>query len=205
MAEFTQKHFLSGKRRVWFMVILGFTLAAALALPDVDQALRHYRELGELRAKLESRAGLPERARALKSRVDELKVGTASLEVALVPVEALATLHQDLTHMARNVGCRLRSVRPGPSTRRPLNEPRGRPGRPSRRSAAVDWEVEEQISSASIRGSYANLLEFLAVLEKDERILMVDSLDLSPPPDSKDELLLDIRIKSFDLHRGDPG
>ena len=96
--------------------------------------------------------------------------------------------------------CQLRAIRPGPVTRRPLDEVlSGKASNPKRRTRNPVWEVEEQISSVSIQGSFGDLLEFLTALDNDARILLIDSLQLHPLPDTTEGLVLDLHVKTIDL------
>ena len=206
MGEPTVATLLSGKRKRWVGVVWGLLLVGATVLPDVDRSIAQYSELGTLRVKLASRAELPERARMLAERVAQMEEDMADLEAALVPAEALSTFRQDVTRLARRAGCRLRSIRPGPISRQSLDEVLGRASSSAKGSAKKpEWEVEEQISSMSIQGSFGNLLGFLSTLETEARILELSSLQLHPPPGASEELVLELGIKTFDLHRSRPG
>ncbi|MFQ5805350.1 MAG: hypothetical protein ACE5I3_02740 [Phycisphaerae bacterium] len=197
---------LTAKRKRWFGIAWGLVLLGVLVLPDVDRSIAQYRELGEFRAKLASRAELPERARMLAERVTQMEDQMADLEAALVPSDALSTFKQDITRMVRGAGCRLRAIRPGPVSRQSLDEVLGRASRNARSATRQpEWEVEEQISSISIQGSFQNLLEFLSALENELRTLQLSSLRLHPPPDTSEELVLELDIRTFNLFRGRPG
>jgi len=205
MGESTVATLLTGKRKRWVGIVWGLLLVGATVLPDVDRSIAQYSELGTLRVKLASRAELPERARMLAERVAQMEEEMADLEAALVPVEALSTFRQDVTRLARSAGCRLRSIRPGPISRRSLDEVLGRANNNAKGSTKKpEWEVEEQISSMSIQGSFGNLLRFLSALETEARILELSALQLHAPPDANEELVLELGIKTFDLHRSRP-
>ena len=126
---------LAGKQRRWVSLAWGLLLAWVLILPGVDRSVTQYRAMGELRAQLAEKAGLPERARRLAARAAQMEEDRADLEAALVPAEALPALQQDITRMSRGVKCRLRSVRPGTRAQRPLNEVLGTPGA----GASTSW------------------------------------------------------------------
>jgi len=202
MGESTMATFLTGKRKWWLAITWGLLLVGVLALPDVDRSRRQYRELGELRVKLASRDELPDRARALAERVAQMETEIADLEAALVPSDALSTFKQDITRMARGAGCRLRSIRPGPAIRRALDEVLGRATSATKKT---EWEVEEQISSISVQGTFGNLLQFLSTLENEARILQLASLHLHSPPDKGEELALELQVKTFNLFRARSG
>lgn len=206
MSESTLETLLTGRGRRWFGIAWGLVLTAVAVLPGVDLSIERYHELGKLRAELGSRAALPDRARKLAERVAQLHRETADLEATLVSADALSSFKQDVTRMARAAKCRLLSIRPGSASRRPLDEVLGGPGGGTKRPAKKpEWEVEEQISLVSIQGSFANLVEFLSRLDNDIRLLQLASLDLHPPPNRSDELILDLHIKTFNLFRSRPG
>lgn len=205
MGESTVATLLTGKRKRWVGVAWALLLVGATVLPDVDRSIARYSELGTLRVKLASRAELPERARMLAERVARMEEEMADLETALVPAEALSTFRQDVTRLARRAGCRLRSIRPGPISRRSLDQVLGRANNDAKGSTKKpEWEVEEQVSSVSIQGSFGNLLGFLSALETEARILELSALQLHAPPDASEELVLELGIKTYDLHRSRP-
>ena len=206
MGESAMVTLLTGKRKRWACIGWGLFLTGVLVLPDVDRSLGLYRELGELRVKLASRAELPERARTLDQRVQTLRKDMTELEAALVPAAALSAFKQDLTRMARGAGCRLRAIRPGPVTRQPLEHVLGRADDSARSTPRKpEWEVEEQVSAISIEGSFGNLVKFLSSLENDARILRLASLHLHPPPETTSVLILELQVKTFDLSWNRPG
>ena len=206
MDQSTIARLLTRKRKRWVWVAWGLLLLGMLVLPDVDRSIADYRELGELRVKLAARAELPDRARMLAERVAEIEEETADLEAALVPPDALPTFKQDLTRMARSARCRLRSIRPGRVTQRPLDEVLSRADNDAKSPTRnAEWEVEEQISSLAVQGSFGNLLAFLSALENDVRIVQFSALHLHPSPDTTEELLLDLHVKTFNLVRKDQG
>lgn len=196
---------LTGKGRRWLGLTWWLLLVGLLVLPDVDRSIAQYQELGELKVKLASRTDVANRARLLAQRVSRLQDQMAPLEAALVPADAISSLKQDVTQMARAAKCRLRSIRPGPVTRRPLDDVLGKTDKKAKKPVkAAAWEVEEQASSVSIQGSFENLLTFLAALDGDTRIMQLDLLHLHPPPETTDELVLDLRVKTFNLFRNQP-
>ena len=191
---------LVGKRKVWLGLVWGLLLACGLALPDVDRVNTQYRELGDLQAKLASRAELPQRARLLAERVAQKEKDMADLKKPLVPPDALSTFKQDLARAARTAKCQLRSVRPGATKRRPLEEVlTGRPADAKRRTKPPQWEVEEQISLISLQGSFEDLLEFLSALDKDVRMLQLSSMQLQIVPQVSGGIVMDLQIKTFNL------
>lgn len=192
---------LSGKRRRWASVIWGLVLTLVLAIPYVDRSIRQYREFGELRLRNASKAELPVRARTLAERVDVLKTKVQKLEAALVPSAALPVFKQSVTRIARESQCRLRSIGPGAVTMRPLDEVLGKTPPGARRRKKPAWEVEERISSVSIQGTFASLTRFFAALESDDRILEPTAIQIHPPTESNDTLILDVSIKTLDLIR----
>ena len=205
MGESTAATLLTGKRKWWVGIAWALLLVGVAVLPDVDRSIARYSELGTLRVKLASLAELPERARMLAERVAQMEEEMADLEAALVPAEALSTFRQDVTRLARSAGCQLRSIRPGPISRRSLDELMGRANNSAKGSAKKpEWEVEEQVSSMSIQGSFGSLLGFLSTLETEARILELSALQLHPPPGASEELVLELGIKTFDLHRSHP-
>jgi Tfp pilus assembly protein PilO len=206
MGESTTATFLFGKRKRWLGITWGLLLVGVLALPDVDRSRRQYRELGELRVKLAARAELPDRARTLAERVASMETEMADLEAALVPPDAVSTFRQDITRMARSAGCRLRSIRPGPATRQDLEQVLSTASdKANRGTRKAEWEVEEQTSSISVQGTFANLLQFLSALEHETRVLQLASLQLHSPPDKGEELILELQVKTFNLSRVRPG
>ena len=177
-------------------------LACGLALPDIDRVNTQYRELGDLQAKRASGAKLPQRARLLAERVAQKEKDMADLKKPLVPSDALSTFKQDLARAARTAQCRLRSVRPGATRRRPLEEVlTGRPADPRRRTAPPQWEVEEQISAISLQGSFEDLLQFLSALDQDVRMLQLSGMQLHILPEASGGIVMDLQIKTFDLLR----
>ena len=200
MSKSAADKLLAGKRKVWLGLVWGLLLACGLALPDVDRVNTQYRELGDLQAKLASREELPQRARLLAERVAQKEKDMADLKKPLVPSDALSTFKQDLARAAKTANCRLRSIRPGATKRRPLEEVlTGRPADAKRRTKAPQWEVEEQISSISLQGSFENLLEFLSALDKDVRMLQLSSMQLRIVPQVSGEIVMDLQIKTFNL------
>ncbi len=191
---------LAGKRKVWLGLVWGLLLACGLVLPDIDRLNTQYRQLGDLQTELASRAELPQRARLLAERVAQKEKDMADLKKPLVPPGALSAFKQDLARAARTAKCRLRSVRPGAAKRRPLEEVlTGRPADAKRRTKPPQWEVEEQISSISLQGSFEDLVEFLSALDKDVRILQLSSLQLHIVPEASGEIVMDLQIKTFNL------
>lgn len=194
----------NGKR--WFGIAWALVLLAVTVLPVLDDSLEKYRELGKLRAEAASRTALPDRARKLADRVAQVQADMADLEATLIPAAAISTYKQEVAQMARRAGCRLRSVRPGSTGRRSLDEVLGKSGSNAKRGAKKPkWEVEEQISMVSVQGSFANLTDFLSRMDKDMRLLELASLNLHPPSDRGEELILDLQIKTFDMIRNRPG
>jgi hypothetical protein len=176
-----------------------------MVLPGVDESIKRYRELGRLRARLADRAALPQRARALEERVKELQDAMAPLDAICVPPESLSLFKQDLTRMARSANCRLRSIQPGPASRNALDFFLGistkRNETPSLQRSQ-QWQVETQVSSVSVQGSYAEFVGFLASLDSDRRALRVTAMNLRPFAESNDELILDLQIETLNLVRG---
>lgn len=206
MQRSTVEKFLSGKRKRWAGVVWGLGLTLLLVLPYVDRSIRQYRELGELRTRNASKAELPVRARALAERVDGIRANVEKLEAALVPSAALPAFKQSVTRIARESQCRLRSIGTGSVSRRPLDEVLGKTPPGARRGGLKPaWEVEQRVSPVSIQGTFASLTRFFAALENDDRILEPESIQIHPPTESKDALILDVSIKTFDLIRGRPG
>ena len=204
MSAWTLEDLLSGKRKLWFGVILTLVLAGTAVLPDVDQSIKNYHELGRLRAGLATRDNLPERARTLAARVSQLEENSLHWENILVPPEKLSRFKQDLTQMASSADCRLRSIHPGAASRRPLNEVLGRPvtSAPGTSSA---WQVKEQVSAVSLQGSFGNLVTFLSSLDRVDRALSIAGLHLRSRDRDRDELVLDLQIKTLNLVRGSSG
>ncbi len=206
MQPSTVEKFLSGNRKRWVAVVWGLVLTLLLVLPYVDRSIRQYRELGELRTRNASKAELPVRARTLAERVDGIKANMEKLEGALVPSTALPAFKQNVTRLARESQCRLRSIGPGSVSRRPLDEALGKTPPGARRGGMKPaWEVDERVSSVSIQGTFASLTRFLAALKDDDRILEPESIQIHPSNESKDALILDVSIRTFDLIRGRPG
>ena len=191
---------LTSKRKIWLLLIWGLLLTCALIMPDVDRLISQYREFGTYRVKLARRGEIPERARLLAERLAEKQKTTAAAKKPLVPPERISAFTQDITRMARVANCRLRSIRPAAAQRRSFEEVlegrRPEPGQPAR---GPQWEVEEQTSAVSLQGSFGNLLKFLAALDEDVRILQFSSLHLHTPPNGSDELILELRIKTFNV------
>lgn len=197
---------LAGKRRRWVGITWGLLLAGVLVLPGVDRWVTQYRTLGEVRAKLAEKAKLPERARLLADRAAQMEEDMAGLEAVLVPTEALPTLQQEITRMSRDVKCRLRSIRPGSRTQRPLNDVLGTADTGGRRKPkAADWHVDEQILSVSIEGSYRDAVRFLTSLDNNVHLMQYESIQLYRQPDTESEVVLDLTLKTFDLKHGDAG
>ena len=191
---------LAGRRKVWLGLVWGLLLACGLVLPDIDRLNTQYRELGDLQAKLASRGELPQRARLLAERVAQKEKDMADLKKPLVPPGAMSAFKQDLARAAKTAKCRLRSVRPGAAKRRPLEEVlTGRPADAKRRTKPPRWEVEEQISSISLQGSFEDLVEFLSALDKDVRILQLSSMQLGIAPQVSGKIVMDLQIKTFNL------
>ncbi len=129
----------------------------------------------------------------------------AQLEAALVPADAMSTFKQDVTRLIQGAKCRLRSIRPGPVKRRALADVLGVPNvNPKRPVKGPQWEVEQWVTSLSLQGSFGNLLEFLSALDNEARIVHCASLHLRAPPETTDELVLDLDIETFDLFRNRP-
>ena len=124
-----------------------------------------------------------------------------------VPADALSSFKQDITRMVRDANCQLRSVRPGPAGRRPLEEVlSGTPGESAKQATKKPvWEVEEQITLVSIQGTFAHLTQFVSLLDSDVRIVQLTSLVLHAAPDTGEEVVLNLNIKTFDLYRKQPG
>ncbi|MCZ6682175.1 MAG: hypothetical protein O7B26_03265 [Planctomycetota bacterium] len=204
MAGSTLKAILSSSRRRWISAAWGLLLMGLLVLPSVDSSIAQYRTLGELRGKLASKAALPERARTLAERVDQKQREMADLDAALVSSEALPLLKQDVTRMARDANCRLRSIRPGSKKKRSLDEVLGIADPKTKRVGKTpDWQVFEHTLSVSIQGSFSATLGFLSRLTDDVRILRCDSLNFHQPRDASEEIVLDLTLTTIDLvHAG---
>ena len=204
MGESKIEALLTGRRRLWLAIVWVLLLSAVAVLPGVDSSIQQYRRLGQLRAKLASRSELPDRARKLSERVAKKQQDIGDLEATLVPKAKISTYKQDLTLMARKANCRLRSIRPGPVHRRPLDEVLGKTPAGAKQPARKPlWEVEEQVSMISVQGTFAELVEFLSSLDNDLRLLGLDFLDLHLPPVGTERLILDLNITTFDLLRND--
>lgn len=204
MGESKIEVLLTGRRRLLLAIVWVLLLSAVTVLPGIDTSIQQYRKLGELRAKLASRNALPDRARKLRDRVAQKRQDIGDLEATLVPKAKSSVYKQDLTQMARKANCRLRSARPGPVRRRPLDEVLGKTPAGGRRPAAKPmWEVEENVSMISVQGTYAELVEFLSTLDNDARLLGLDALDLHLPTVGTKRLILDLNITTFDLLRND--
>lgn len=191
---------LTGRRKRWIAVVWGLIVVASAVLPYVDRSIALYRELGELRAKMASKAELPVRARALADHLAGMRTDLDALETALVPSDRLSAFKQDVAVMARDSRCRLRSIGAGSVSSRPLGEVLGKipPGSKGARRKST-WQVVERASSVSIQGTFASLMKFFVALRDDERILEPASIQIRPSSDSEDELILDLSIKTFDL------
>ncbi len=197
---------LTGRRKRWIAVVWGLIVVASAVLPYVDRSIAQYRELGELRAKMASKAELPVRARALDDRVAGMKADLDALKTALVSSDDLSAFKQDVAVMARDSRCRLRSIGSGSVSSRPLAEVLGKVPPGSRGAARKStWQVVERTSSVSIQGTFASLMKFFVALRDDERILEPASIQIHPSADSEDELILDLSIKTFDLTRKGAG
>ena len=206
MGHSTLESLLAGKKRRWVAIAWGMLLAGVLVLPGVDRSVDQYRSMGELRAQLAEKAQLPERARLLAERAAQMEEDMAGLEAALVPAQALPALQQDITRMSRDVKCRLRSIRPGSRTQRPLEEVLGRAGAGRNwKLNAADWHVDEQTLSVSIEGSYQDAIRFLTALDNNVRVMEYESIQFHRQPDSESEVVLDLTLKTFDLRHGDAG
>ena len=204
MGESKIEALLTGRRRLWLAIVWVLLLSAVTVLPGVDSSIQQYRRLGELHARLASRNELPDRARKLSDRVAKKHQDIGDLEATLVPKAKMSTYKQDLTLMARKANCRLRSIRPGPVHRRPLDEVLGKTPAGARQQAGKPmWEVEEHVSMISVQGTFAQLTEFLSSLDNDSRLLGLDFLDLHLPPVGTEKLILDLSISTFDLLRND--
>ena len=204
MEESKIEALLTGRRRRWLAIVWVLLLSAVALLPGVDSSIQQYRTLGELRTKLASRSELPDRARKLRERVAKKQEDIGDLEATLVPKTRISIYKQDLTRMARKANCRLRSARPGPVHRRPLDEVLGKTPAGARQKAGKPmWEVEERVSIISVQGSFAELTEFLSSLDNDSRLLGLDFFDLHLPPVGTEKLILDLSISTFDLLRND--
>lgn len=194
------EQFLSRKRKRWFAVVWGLGLTMALVLPDVDRWIQQHDELDELRRQVALRADLPVRARKLANRVEQKKEELAVLEANLIPAASLSSFNRDVTRAVHAANCRVRSLRPGSGSRRPLAEVLGNPDavakQPNIKSA---WQVEEQVSAISIQGAFGDLVRFVSKLDDETRVLQLASLDVYAPPETTEELVLDVHIRTLDL------
>ncbi len=192
---------LTAKRKAWIGLIWSIGLTGILVLPDVDESLRHYRELGTLRAELLSRSHIPDRARMLAERVDQARNAMADLEATLVPDTRLSTFKQDITRMINDAGCRLLSIRPGAVALRPLDDVLDSPAaNPARTPKGAPWEARVQTSLISVAGSFEHHVSLMAALDAEPRILNLASLDLHASTESSEELALDLQLQTFDLN-----
>lgn len=197
---------LSGRKKRWSSVVWILLIVGIFVLPTVDMALQQYQEMGKLRAKMASRAELPNRTRMLADRVAQMQADMTGLEAALVPPESQSAFKQAVARTAREANCRIRSVRPGPMVIRPLEELiSGSDAATGRPTKVADWLVEEQAASVSIQGTFADLVAFVETLDKEVRIVQIATLHLHPPPETNEELILDLNIKTFNLFRNRPG
>ena len=100
-----------------------------------------------------------------------------------------------------NVGERPLDARLRPRT---LDEVLGRPvtSAPGKRGA---WQVEEQVSSVSLQGSFGNLVSFLSALDRENRALRIAGFHLRSRNNDRGELVLDLQIKTLNLVRGSSG
>lgn len=204
MAESKIEVLLTGRRRLWLAVVWVLLLSAVAVLPGIDSSIQQYRTLGDLRARLTSRSELPDRARKLRDRVAKKQQDIGDLEATLVPNASISIYKQDLAKMARKANCRLRSARPGPVHRRPLDEFLGKAPAGARQKARKPiWEVEEHVAMISVQGTFTELTEFLSSLDNYSRLLGLDFLDLHLPPVGTEKLILDLHISTFDLLRSD--
>lgn len=203
--DWTAESLLVGKRRRWFCVIATIVLSGGAVLPGVDRSLARSRELGELRVRLAERDALPQRARTLQDRVEQLRRDTAHLEAVLVTADQLSLFKQDVTRMARDARCRLRSIHPGAAVRRTLDEVLGLSHKPQVRrgkGGPLQWQVDAQVSSVSVQGSFADLMTFLSALDGERRALQVTTMHLHPFLERSDDLILDLQIQTINLVRG---
>ena len=191
---------LSGKGKLWLGVIWVVVLSATVVLPDIDTSIQQFRVLGELRAKLTAREGLPERTVRLEENVARVRERMKDLEAKLVPTDALMAFKQDISGWARSAQCRIRSIRPGGVAKRLLDEVLAEPSAPTnRKSKDGGWKVEEQISVVSIQGTFANLVRFLSTLDQAPTLLELTNLELHATPEGAGQLILDAHIKTFRL------
>jgi len=200
MGKLTLESFLTGKLKLWLSITWGLFIFGVLVLPDVDLSFAQYREIKELRAQLTRRVGLVDHTRTLDNRVTLKQKDLANLEVVLVPAAELSEFKQDIAMMARNTGCRLRTIRPSAASRRSFDEVLGRGSNgPKRQTKTPEWEVEEQSLEVSVLGSFENIVDFVSTLDKGIRILQLASLRLHPQAGKSEQLVLELRITTFDL------
>jgi hypothetical protein len=96
----------------------------------------------------------------------------------------------------------MRSVSPGSVYHRPIEEVLGKSAAGTKRGKkSVEWEVAEQVTLVSIQGSFENLVRLMSVMDNESKLLDLAAFDLHPAPGAPDQLVLDLQIKTFDLHR----
>jgi len=191
---------LRGKRRAWLGLIWAIGLTCVLVLPDVDESLRDYRELGVLRAELVERSHLPDRSRMLAERVDQSRAAMTGMEAALVSETKLSTFKQHITNMVNDAGCHLLSIRPGAVAVLPLDNVLDSDGSgPSKSPQESSWEARVQTSLISVAGSFTHHAALMSALDREPRILNLASLDLHRSTESAETLALDLQIQTFNL------
>ena len=202
MQDYHAENKLNPRTRRWVGITWGLLLLALAVLPSIDETLAQYRELGTLQAELATKSDLPQRTRRLADRVLQIQEEMEELESVLVTDQSVSLFKQDITRMANMSKCRVLSIRPGPVIRSPLNEILNPETKKLKKtSKKTDWEVEGSISLVMLEGTYNDIMNFLALLENDHRILTIESLSMHTSQDTDDKLTIEMNIKTYDLFR----
>ena len=196
---------LSNSRyRHWFVIILTLILGLTVIWPLADdyKASRNQRsrllaDLARTRSDIEQ---LGEFQRVRKERLETLSM----LQATTTSDAELQAFREEIIELAREAGCRVRTIRLGASSERVWKS--GDPVLTAPANAATakgPFKLATQTIDLSVTGSMESLKRLLEQLHESRKLMHTKTFQLKPVGQTEPgQLILDMDVLLFDLSEG---
>ncbi len=181
-------------------VVAGILLAVPICTSAWMRIADSQREIADLNSQTTFTSSTPTRSTQLQRKLTEAKTALQRARLRAIADEELPTLEGQLVAMVRKVGCQLRQINSGQTTRRawfvnddPIHQHEAEDGEPT------PFELHSTPISLSAVGDVQAVLACVDEIRQKPILCSIQQVDLSPDKATQGMISLHIDILVFDF------